>query len=401
MTTGIRLPQQQQQQQQHVRIHSDEVSALSFNDDDGSWWSRGDTSTTSSNLSKSQLERIAIFEKEQQDQFDKKKRDIGQKLSNVLDRKIPSEKEKEQFIREYMEELERERESLMAQWKAELEAERERLDPPLPQRVYKTFLEPCLLSITYFIATLEVFIANLPLTIGAVGLSWVTMGTVWFKFMEESTDFCSPVHFYSPHCHFPEFPGCFECDTSQGLYQLAVNWHYACSLVAGLCCVLFFMKVIIAWEVVADELSNPTTSTPMGVVCIATVCVFAGQEGIVGESIVVITSIFHFVLAFWFLYMAIYKYGLWPDPGWFPNTVGISYAAVKTWLYFPIPGMILLAVSTIRQKRTNERSEDLTFFGLLIIGCAHPDVLFLSLRHRINFCFQFSVLFFFTIFFVR
>ena len=33
--------------------------------------------------------------------------------------------------------------------------------------------------------------------------------------------------------------------------------------------------------------------------------------------------------------------------GWFPSTVGLSYAAVKTWLYFPGPGMFLLGVSDV------------------------------------------------------
>jgi len=36
--------------------------------------------------------------------------------------------------------------------------------------------------------------------------------------------------------------------------------------------------------------------------------------------VVLITAGFHFVLAFWFLYMAIYRYRLYPDPGWFPNS---------------------------------------------------------------------------------
>ena len=77
-----------------------------------------------------------------------------------------------------MDELELERESLISQWKAELEAERETLEPPsLSHILHKALLEPCLETITSFLTTAEVFIANLPLTIGAVGLSWVTMGT--------------------------------------------------------------------------------------------------------------------------------------------------------------------------------------------------------------------------------
>jgi hypothetical protein len=255
-----------------------------------------------------------------------------------------------EFIKEYMDELEKEREALVAQWKAEFEAEQRELEAPLMVTIYKLFLGPCVESIMSMLATVEVFLANLPLTIGAVGLSWVTMGTVWFKYMEENVDFCNPVHFYSPRCTFPEFPGCFECDTSERLYQIAVNWHFFCSFVAGVCCVLFLLKVVVAWRIVVDELGNPTTSTPMGVVCIAVVCVFAGQ-GPVGEAIVIGTSCFHFLLAFWFLYTAIYRFRLWPDPGWFPNTVGISYAAVKTYLYFPMPGLVMLSVSDARDVK--------------------------------------------------
>ena len=82
--------------------------------------------------------------------------------------------------------------------------------------------------------------------------------------------------------------------------------------------------------------------------------------------VVLITATFHFILAFWFLYMAVFKYHLYPDPGWFPNSefdyvawdkhnhdvslilllalpaVGISYAAVKSFLYFPIYGEVLM-----------------------------------------------------------
>jgi hypothetical protein len=53
-----------------------------------------------------------------------------------------------------MEELELERESLISQWKAELEAERETLEPPsLSHILHKALLEPCLETITSFLAT--------------------------------------------------------------------------------------------------------------------------------------------------------------------------------------------------------------------------------------------------------
>jgi len=34
-----------------------------------------------------------------------------------------------------------------------------------------------------------------------------------------------------------------------------------------------------------------------------------------------------------------------PEPSWFPNTVGIGLSAVKTWLYYPMPGHFLMAIS--------------------------------------------------------
>lgn len=325
------------QQKHHGRISSDEMSVLSVLSNSPSW-SNGSHNSGMSQWSKSQWER---FERQRQEQFESTKQDIGRKLSNALadGERVLTEKEKQEFIQEYMEELERERETLLLQWKSEWEEERGR------ELHYKAFFEPCLESLASLLATIEVFLANLPLTIGAVGLSWVTMGTVWFKFMEENVDFCVPVHFYSSECTFPEFPGCFECDTTQPLYQLALDFHFACTFFAGFCCVLFVLKVIVAWKVVVDDLCNPTTSTPFGVICITIVCVFAGR-GVIGGGIVVVTSIFHLMFAFWFLYMSVYKFGLYPDPGWFPSTVGLTYAAVKTWLYYPFAGLFLLTVST-------------------------------------------------------
>ena len=164
---------------------------------------------SSQKLSKQELQqRIANFEKQQQESFERAKQEIGNNLSKVLENRstgILSEKDKDQFIRDYMDQLEKEREALVAQWKTELAAERERIgmfgsdrdgnsyyddsddnnnygrqssSSHFTKTVYKTFLEPCLESIGSFLATSEVFLANLPLTIGAVGLSWVTQGTV-------------------------------------------------------------------------------------------------------------------------------------------------------------------------------------------------------------------------------
>ena len=172
------------------------------------------------------------------------------------------------------------------------------------------------------------------------------MGVVWFKLMEELTASCVPVHFNSPLCYFPEFPGCFECDTTKAIYRAGYFFHTSCSAIAGTLAVTFLFKIIIAWRVVADELSNPTTATPIGVICITLVCVFAGR-GVIGEAIVLVTSLFHFCFAFWFLWLAIAKFRMLPDPSWFPSTIGISYAATKTWLYYPVVGKVFLAFCAI------------------------------------------------------
>lgn len=185
--------------------------------------------------------------------------------------------EKQQFIKEYMSELHKERESLVAQWKSEFEQGHRESNGLHFDTVKKHFLQPCIESITGMLSYAEVFISNLPLTIGAVGLAWVAMGVVWFKLTEEIIASCIPVHFNSPLCSFPEFPGCFECDTANKSYRAALFFHNCCTTVAGILAILFLFKVAIAWRVVADDLSNPATATPFGVICITLVCVFAGR----------------------------------------------------------------------------------------------------------------------------
>ena len=141
--------------------------------------------------------------------------------------------------------LERERSQLIEQWRAEARAEAQRarmeaeynrwymrLGRSLEAR-FKTFLYTAM----QFFTRLEMFICNLPLTIGAIALAIVTLGVVWFKFAEENMDSCQPVHFHrsvlclncqrlllttsftfvllpcllhSSQCEFPEFPGMFR-----------------------------------------------------------------------------------------------------------------------------------------------------------------------------------------------
>ena len=139
------------------------------------------------------------------------------------------------------------------------------------------------------------------------------------KFMEEMVDSCHHVHYFSEQCAFREFPGCFRCDVDNPYYKVALKFHWMCSSVSALACVLFIAKVILAPNVVLEMLQNPTTSTPAGVWCIAMVCTFAGQHALFGEIIVIVVSCFHVILAFWFLYTCIYKFRGLPDPGWFPN----------------------------------------------------------------------------------
>ena len=198
-------------------------------------------------------------------------------------------------------------------------------------------------SVSTFLGQAETFIVNLPLTIGAVALGIVTLGVVWFKFTEEMLDSCKPVHFHSSQCNFPEFPGCFYCDTSDQIYRIALGFHNGCSFVAGFIVLLFFLKICLARQTVVDEMNSPTTSSPAGLMCMTIVCVFAGH-GPFGQFMVTLAAGIHFIVAVWFIYMA-GAYNILPDPSWYPNTVGIGISAVKTWLYYPMPGHFLMAVS--------------------------------------------------------
>lgn len=191
----------------------------------------------------------------------------------------------------------------------------------------------------------ESFVSNLPLTIGAVGLAIVTLGVVWFKFGEEMINSCKPVHFHSQQCQFPEFPGCFYCDTSVRMYKVALNFHQACSLFAGVIAFLFVLKIFMARKVVIDEMYSPTTSSPAGLICMTIVCVAAGR-GLIGQFFVTLAAAMHFCVAVWFIFMAGH-YGILPDPSWYPNTVGIGISAVKTWLYYPEVGHFLMLVSLL------------------------------------------------------
>ena len=126
---------------------------------------------------------------EREERNAQRRSDMERRLSGVIGREISDRPgDKQQFIKEYMRELEKERESLILQWKSEFEKEEKRLQQENAQRetIGTKFIQPCFAAIYNALAIAEVFFSNLPLTIGAVALSWTTMGVVWFKFMEEN-----------------------------------------------------------------------------------------------------------------------------------------------------------------------------------------------------------------------
>lgn len=95
--------------------------------------------------------------------------------------------EDKKFIRMYFQDLEEERSALMAQWREEFEQRNDgRKNRTIGEalQIVGDKMTACVLDPFWkFISYVEVFIANMPMTIAAVGLSWVTQGVIWFKFM--------------------------------------------------------------------------------------------------------------------------------------------------------------------------------------------------------------------------
>lgn len=234
----------------------------------------------------------------------------------------------------------KEREKLLEQWKSEYFRQQEILRKEKEEQYCHNRFKGWMSDRT---ADFVNFVSNLPLTIGAVALAIVTLGIVWFKFAEQMLSVCHPVHYHSKECHFTEFPGCMKCDTSAYLYQLALKFHLTCSGIAGILALLIVTKILIARQLFIDEMNSPTTASPAGLLCMTLVCVFAGK-GSIGQILVTFASTLHFFIAIWFIYMAS-AYNLLPDPSWYPNTVGIGITASKMWLYHPVPGHLLMAVS--------------------------------------------------------
>jgi hypothetical protein len=277
--------------------------------------------------------------------------------------------------------LEKERAKVHEQWKAEYHAESLRVKREEEEKSWQRRCSKWITTLrakTFrFVTSLEMIIANLPLAIGAIAMSVAILGVVWFKFTEENLESCERVHFHSSQCTFPEFPGCFYCDTTNPIYKVAVNFHYGCNVAAGFLAFLFLAKVLIATRVVVDELASPITASPAGLLCMTTVCVFAGR-GLVGQLMVSLAASVHLGLVIWYIYMAL-AYQIMPEPTWFPNTIGIGISAVKVFLYYPMPGHLLMAVSRTKRCIISFRrsfpyilviafSQDIDFFEYLLLS---------------------------------
>jgi hypothetical protein len=188
--------------------------------------------------------------------------------------------------------LDKERTKLIKKWRsearAEEEEERREQDNKMWNRRLYVYMEEefghVIKAVIKFLTWFEAFIANIPLTINAIALAVANLGVVWFKFAEENMESCEPVHYHSSQCTFPEFPGCFYCDTEARMYKVAVNFHWGCSTIAGILASLFICKLIIAPRVVFDELGSPTTAAPAGLFCMTLDIVFAGR-GMVGQTL--------------------------------------------------------------------------------------------------------------------
>lgn len=127
------------------------------------------------------------------------------------------------------------------------------------------------------------------------------------------------------------------------MYRVALGFHWTCNAFAGLLAFGFVAKLLLARRVVLDELSSPTTASPAGLICMTLNVVFAGR-GTFGMLMVSLSSATHLCIAIWFIYMAL-AYQIMPEPSWFPNTTGIGISAVKIWLYYPMVGHFLMAIS--------------------------------------------------------
>ena len=62
---------------------------------------------------------------------------------------------------------------------------------------------------------------------------------------------------------------------------------------------LLIGKIVIAFPVVRDELANPTTAAPLGLLCMALEKSFGGNFGVVGMGFTFVASGLQTVVAIW------------------------------------------------------------------------------------------------------
>lgn len=249
--------------------------------------------------------------------------------------------------------LSREKEKLIAQWREEFEAE---------QKSSKCYNQINQLTGVLF-ATLgrylknirveaEICIGNLPLTTGAIALSWVTMGNVWFHVVEEF--FCSPINFWSTPCLYHESPGCYYCNSSgigSKALQIAHNFRDVCSSLAMALIIAVGAKFVLAWKIVQDDLSNPVTSTPFGAIAMGANTLLCKYHGLLSVILTMCCSFVQVALYLWFLSM-VFRYRMLPDPSWSPNTIsGLCVVATNIRFHVPIMSYAIFAVSITRIVR--------------------------------------------------
>jgi len=193
---------------------------------------------------------------------------------------------------------------------------------------------------------MELYISNMPSLVGSLALAWVSLGVDWFKWYEETFDACHPTSYHNKECTFAEFPGCFACETDRKGYQFFLHFHYLCSTIAFLLSSFLVGKIMIAFPVVRDELANPTTAAPLGLLCMAFEKTFAGNFGLTGKVITYAASALHTAVAVWFIFISV-VYKTLPEPSWFSNTTGIGLAAAKTYLYWTDGGYFLAGFSIL------------------------------------------------------
>ena len=93
--------------------------------------------------------------------------------------------------------------------------------------------------------------------------------------------------------------GCFACDTTRTGYWIVLNLHHLCNAISFVLASCLIGKILVAFPVVRDELANPTTAAPLGLLCMAFDKVFAGNFGYVGEAITFMSATLQTIVLAW------------------------------------------------------------------------------------------------------